>query len=263
MLQTEATECGLACLAMVAGHYGDRSDLTSLRQRFPVSLKGATLAHLLRIAEQLKLGSRPVKLHLRDLGNLKLPCVLHWNFNHFVVLTSVGNDGATILDPAHGKRRLSMDEGVARVHRRGGQALAQRWLRTHCGPRQQVRHRSLLKYWRAVPIIRADPAALAGAGSLRAHQPLLDAMGGGPCDREPGPRPAERAGDRVRAATADAAGGFAARSWVMMSMSTTLSVQWRANVFNHLLRLPTGTSSAATSATWCRASAPLTASSRR
>jgi ATP-binding cassette subfamily B protein RaxB len=68
-LQTEATECGLACLGMVAGYYRFHIDLMSLRRRFPVSLKGATLAGLIQVAGQLGLGTRPLKLdldHLRD-----------------------------------------------------------------------------------------------------------------------------------------------------------------------------------------------------
>ena len=96
VLQTEATECGLACLAMVARYHGDHIDLAAMRQRFPVSLKGATLAHLLRISQQLQLGCRPLKLELRDIDKLKLPCVLHWNFNHFVVLTAVNSYGLSV-----------------------------------------------------------------------------------------------------------------------------------------------------------------------
>ena len=64
LLQTEATECGLAFLGMVAGFHGYRTDLASLRGRFPVSLKGATLAQLMHIARQMDLGTRALKLWL-------------------------------------------------------------------------------------------------------------------------------------------------------------------------------------------------------
>jgi ABC-type bacteriocin/lantibiotic exporter with double-glycine peptidase domain len=52
-----------------------------------ISLKGSTLAHLIQIGSQIKLASRPVKLELTDLDKLRLPAILHWDFNHFVVLT--------------------------------------------------------------------------------------------------------------------------------------------------------------------------------
>lgn len=110
ILQTEATECGLACLGMVAGYHGYRTDLASLRRRFSISLKGATFAYLIQIANRLELATRPLKLELDDLRQLKLPCILHWNFNHFVVLKHVGATSVTIHDPASGMRKLSLEE---------------------------------------------------------------------------------------------------------------------------------------------------------
>lgn len=77
ILQTEATECGLACLGMIAGYYGHRTDLASLRRRFTVSLKGVTLANLMQVAHQLELATRPLKLDLDNLGELRLPCIVH------------------------------------------------------------------------------------------------------------------------------------------------------------------------------------------
>lgn len=110
VLQTEATECGLACLAMIAGYHGHHTGLMELRRRFSVSLKGISLKQLIQTAHRLGLGTRAVKLDLGDLGKLKLPCVLHWNFNHFVVLKAVDGRGAVLHDPAHGQRRLGLEE---------------------------------------------------------------------------------------------------------------------------------------------------------
>lgn len=110
VLQNEAAECGLACLAMVSGFYGRRFDLFSLRGRFSTSLKGATLAQLMEMAERLSLAARALRLDLHELKDLRLPCVLHWNMNHFVVLKSVGKNHAVIHDPAFGVRRVPMDE---------------------------------------------------------------------------------------------------------------------------------------------------------
>ena len=110
ILQTEAAECGLACLAMVAAHFGLNSDLPTLRQRFSVSLKGATLADLVRIAGRLQLNSRALRAEMEHLPDLAMPCVLHWDLNHFVVLKEVRRGMAVIHDPARGVRRLALAE---------------------------------------------------------------------------------------------------------------------------------------------------------
>ena len=110
ILQTEATECGLACLAMVSSYYGHRIDLPTLRRRHAVSMKGTTLANLMAVADHLGLKSRPVKVELADLDKLSLPAVLHWDFNHFVVLTAVKARGLAIHDPARGARTVTIAE---------------------------------------------------------------------------------------------------------------------------------------------------------
>ena len=108
--QTEAAECGLACLAMIAGWHGLDTDLTTLRRRFPISIKGATLEDLVSIAGSLDLTARAVRCDLDDLKRLRLPCVLHWEFKHFVVLRRVTRDGALLHDPAVGERRVGAGE---------------------------------------------------------------------------------------------------------------------------------------------------------
>ena len=108
--QTEAAECGLACLTMVAGFYGYHTNLQSMRQNFSLSLEGTTLLDIMQFAEQLALSSRPLKVDFEELGALKTPCILHWDLNHFVVLKSVGRNHVVIHDPAKGECRYSMDE---------------------------------------------------------------------------------------------------------------------------------------------------------
>ena len=110
VLQSEAAECGLACLAMVAAHFGYRTDLATLRSRHSVSLKGTTLTHLMAFASQLNLSSRPLRLDMESVGKLQLPAILHWDLNHFVVLTEVRRQSVVILDPARGRVRLPLDE---------------------------------------------------------------------------------------------------------------------------------------------------------
>lgn len=115
ILQTESSECGLACLAMVAGHFGYQVELADLRRQFSISLKGATLAQVMRHAAAIKLSSRPLRLELDELDKLQAPCILHWNLNHFVVLKKVkrslgGKVRVVLLDPSVGERVLSLDE---------------------------------------------------------------------------------------------------------------------------------------------------------
>ena len=110
IIQPEAAECGLASLAMVADAHGLHIGLPELRRHFPLSLKGAKLSHLIGIAQQLGFSTRPLRLDMDDLGKLKLPCVLHWDLNHFVVLKKVGKSKVVVLDPAIGERKLSPAE---------------------------------------------------------------------------------------------------------------------------------------------------------
>src|SRR5882672_4361492 len=109
-LQTEAAECGLACLAMIAGYYGYSSDLPELRRRLAVSLKGVNLKGLVAMADRIGFASRPVRLELDELKQLKTPCILHWDLNHFVVLKQVVGQHILIHDPAAGVRRLALAE---------------------------------------------------------------------------------------------------------------------------------------------------------
>ena len=110
VLQTEAAECGLACLAMIAGRYGHRVDLPALRQRHSLSLRGPTLHDLVRMASNLRLAARALRAELPHLRRLRLPCVLHWDHNHFVVLARVGSRHIVIHDPAVGRRKVPVQE---------------------------------------------------------------------------------------------------------------------------------------------------------
>jgi ATP-binding cassette, subfamily B, bacterial CvaB/MchF/RaxB len=110
ILQAEAAECGIACLAMVAGYYGHQIDLGTLRRRYSISLKGTTLRSLMAVADQMGLASRALRLELKDLPRLHLPCILHWGMNHFAVLERVGHNSIIIHDPARGRRKVPFRE---------------------------------------------------------------------------------------------------------------------------------------------------------
>ncbi|CAK8738857.1 hypothetical protein SODG_002460 [Sodalis praecaptivus] len=107
--QTETAECGLACLSMICGYYGNPVDLISLRHRCSLSSRGATLAGIERIAGQLEMVTRALSLELEDLPRLKLPCILHWDFSHFVVLVKARRQRLIIHDPARGRRSIPLN----------------------------------------------------------------------------------------------------------------------------------------------------------
>jgi ATP-binding cassette subfamily B protein RaxB len=110
ILQSEAPECGIACVAMIASYHGHRTDLAAMRMRLAPSMKGVTLQHIASIAQSMKLSPRGVQAPLESLAKLRLPAILHWDMNHFVVLTSASGSRITVLDPARGKRVLPLAE---------------------------------------------------------------------------------------------------------------------------------------------------------
>ncbi|HOW47286.1 MAG TPA: peptidase domain-containing ABC transporter [Rubrivivax sp.] len=238
VLQTEAAECGLACLAMVAGAHGLDCDLPTLRQRFSLSLKGVNLLDLVRMAEELRLHARALRAEIDDLAQLALPCILHWDLNHFVVLVGVRRGVATIHDPAHGVRQLKLDQ----VSRHFTGIVLELQPAADFVARVERRHVSLRQLLGRVTGLRRSLAqifALALALEVfvllspfllqwvvddvlvSADRDLLVTLGVG-------------FGLLVllQAATA------AIRSWAVLVLSATLNLQWLANVFAHLLRLP-------------------------
>jgi ATP-binding cassette, subfamily B, bacterial CvaB/MchF/RaxB len=114
ILQAEAAECGLACLAMVAAANGQRHSLSDLRRKFSASLKGTTLKSVMDMADGLGMVGRPLRLEIEELVSLKPPCIIHWNLAHYVVLKKAwkgaGGVWAIIHDPARGVRKVAPSE---------------------------------------------------------------------------------------------------------------------------------------------------------
>jgi ATP-binding cassette subfamily B protein RaxB len=238
ILQTEAAECGLACLAMVASAHGHRTDLATMRKRFSLSAKGVTLADLVRMAESLDLQPRALRADLEDLSQLQTPCILHWDLNHFVVLVSFKRGVALIHDPAHGARRLKLDAlsphftGVA-LELLPAPGFAPRVERQHVSLRQLIGPVSGLKRSLGQILLLALALELFVLLTPFFMQWVVDGV--------------VVSGDRdllltlaigftllvlIQVATA------AARSWAVLVLSATLNLQWLVNVFAHLLRLP-------------------------
>lgn len=88
---------------MIANYFGIATDLTGLRRASEVSLKGATLISITACCKNLGLTTRSVRCELSELGKLRMPCILHWRFNHFVVLKAVRKGVIVIHDPARGE----------------------------------------------------------------------------------------------------------------------------------------------------------------
>lgn len=110
LLSAETAECGLVSLAMIARYHGHNIDLNALRQRYSLSMAGATLRNVMELADQLDFTTRAIRCELEGLAHISMPALLHWDLSHFVVLASVGKSSITIHDPSVGRRVLSFDE---------------------------------------------------------------------------------------------------------------------------------------------------------
>ena len=238
VLQIEAAECGLACLAMVAGAHGLQLDTTALRQRFSVSIKGVTAADLVRMGEAMHLAPRAVRAELDQLPQLQTPCILHWDMSHFVVLVSLKRGVATIHDPASGVRRMKLAD--LSPHFTG---VALEFTPTAdfkpADERRSVRLREMLGPVRGIGLSLGQIFVLA---LVLETFVLL-----GPFLMQWVVDGVLVSGDRdllwtlgigfallvlIQSATA------AARAWAVLVMSAQLNLHWLGNVFGQLLRLP-------------------------
>jgi ATP-binding cassette, subfamily B, bacterial CvaB/MchF/RaxB len=238
MLQTEAAECGLASLAMVAAFHGYQTDLASLRAKHAISLKGATLTELMRIATTLGFQTRPVRLDLEEMQELKTPCILHWNLNHFVVLKKATRTGIEIHDPGRGRRSLKYAEvseqftgvalelmpGMDFKKKEDKQSLKLSGL---FGKVTGLK-RSLVQVF----ILAAALEAFGLMAPFFSQWIIDDALISGDLDL----LTVLVIGGVLIALTRMAVSLI--RSWVVMHLTTNLSMQWFSNVFSHLLQLP-------------------------
>ena len=107
VLQSEAAECGLACIAMVAAYHGHETTLRHLRRKFDTSLRGVTLKRLIEISDKLGFSSRALQVSLDQIDLLPCPAIIHWRHDHFVVMEKVNAKGVTIIDPSAGRLNVS------------------------------------------------------------------------------------------------------------------------------------------------------------
>ena len=111
VMQMEALECGAACLAMVAAHYGLFLPLEKVRADCGVSRDGSNARSMMRAARSYGLSAKGYRYEPEELRrNATYPCILHWNFNHFVVLRGFKGNRALINDPARGSVQVPAEE---------------------------------------------------------------------------------------------------------------------------------------------------------
>ena len=238
ILQTEAAECGLACLAMILNHHGSTTDLAALRTRHTVSLTGVTLATLTEIAQREQLGTRGLRLDLDELPQLRLPAILHWDLNHFVVLKSVSGGGVVVHDPAFGERRLSLQE----VSQHFTGVALEVWPNPGFAPKEEktrIRLGQLIGqvsgFWPSLAQVLLLSLALEvfGLVSPLFMQWVLDHV---VVSRDMQLLTTLALGFGLLLLIQQATGLL--RSWLLMAINTSVGLQWKANVFAHMTRLP-------------------------
>lgn len=238
VLQSEAAECGIACLAMIANAHGASVGMMEMRSRFSLSIKGARLDQVMRAAQHMGFQARPLRLDMQDLRKLQLPCILHWNLNHFVVLAKAGKDRVVILDPAFGQRTLRYDEVSTHFT---GVALeltpTAEFRPETSAPSVSARQLAgrVTGLWRSLALILLLSVALQACVVLApffmqwvvdqvlvsADRDLLTVLGLG-----------------FGLVLLLQVGVGLLRGWSVVYLSSRLGLQWMGNVFAHLLKLP-------------------------
>ena len=238
ILQSETAECGLVCLAMILGYFGTRTDLVTLRQRYTISLKGITLTTLCHLAEQESLGYRAIRIEIDELAKLKMPAILHWDLNHFVVLKKVHGNKLIIHDPAVGLKKVSAEEASQKFT---GVAL-ELWPNNAFVPKEDKQSISIM---RLVGQVKGFFGSLSNVLLMTFALEIFSLVN---------PLFLQWIIDHVLISKdldllATLAIGFLLvifiqqaitlfRSWLLLTISTSITVQWQSNIFSHLLRLP-------------------------
>ena len=110
--QHSGSDCGVACLVMIGEYWGKNFSITELRRVANVDRSGASIKGLIIAAEHLGFAPRPVKADLPTLARQKLPAIIHWRGNHYIVVYRVTRKEVLVSDPKIGRRTLSHSEFI-------------------------------------------------------------------------------------------------------------------------------------------------------
>lgn len=238
VLQAAGSECGLACLTMIASYFGHDVNLAGMRGRFPVSMAGSRLSDLIEFAGDLGLQAKAVRALPEEIAYLKTPAILHWNARHFVVLRKVTGRRAIIHDPASGVRHIPLAalgksyHGVA-LELEPGEDFS---------PQSTTAYVSLRDAWGPIRGAAAAVTQVIGLSLLvqilALAAPLFLQIA---VDRATG-----QGDNGVLFALAIAFGGIllikafaeASRGWTLLYYSNLLNFQMLKRLFSRLLRLP-------------------------
>jgi ATP-binding cassette subfamily B protein RaxB len=228
----------MACLAMICGRYGHRIDLPALRRHYQLSHQGMTLHDIVRLASDIRLATRALRLDIQQLNRLRLPCILHWNHNHFVVLTRVRPRRVTIHDPAVGRRHIPISEVSERFT---GVAL-EAW------PTEEFERKTERARIHITPLLRHTDGFISAAAHILVMSLVLECITIGL------PIGFQIVLDDVVVSNDGnlltlVVIGFAllvafraltefVRSWTIMSATANLTLQWKAALFYQMMRLP-------------------------
>jgi ATP-binding cassette subfamily B protein RaxB len=242
ILQSEMAECALASIAMVACYHGHKLDMPAMRKRFSANLKGMNLQQVIELGDSLGLASRALQCPLDEIHKLATPSILHWDLNHFVVLTKISGKGRnakiSVNDPAVGKRKFSLEEFSKHFT---GICLELTPTSRFEVKKEQVRMR-LSQLWSSMSGLKTGLLKLIGLSLVLQLFSLM------------APYYMQWVVDEVLVSFDQAllivlAMGFAfiavisvitnaVRSWLILRLSSELNMQMGVNLLRHLLRLP-------------------------
>jgi ATP-binding cassette, subfamily B, bacterial CvaB/MchF/RaxB len=237
-LQMESAECGLACLAMVAGHYGSTVGLEELRAKFDVSVRGTSLQDLANMADQISLNARCVELTADEIGQLRMPAVLHWEGNHWVVVKKTSAKGLQLNDPSLGERWVGWAEARTKFSGFAADFV----------PRARLERAPPEPRLKFVTLLRSFPGLGAAALQLMAVSIVLEIIALlTPYYTQIVMDHVLVTGDRDLLTIVALATGFllvfqtvftAIRGWAGVVLSQNVGYQLYAHVIRHLFRLP-------------------------
>lgn len=238
ILQSEVSECGIACLAMISGYYGLNIDLFNFRERFGSPSQGVSLLSLSYTADRAGLKNRALSLDLDEIHQLKLPCVIHWGMNHYVVLTKVRRSSFVVHDPALGKRII----GIQEMSNNFTGIAMELW------PDQNFQQEKAKSRLRLLDLMRNIVGLKSTLIKLFAFSVVIEAIGLLlPIGTQMVTDHVIMAHDQsllavicIGLVTFTLFRTFLSmlRGWTSLTLNTLTSIQWKTTLFDHLVRLP-------------------------